>query len=93
MGNYDLYIYSKFNLITSDQIRAARLLLRWSGKDLAKKTGLGFSTLMRLEVLEGIPRAQAKMLEAIQKAFEAAGIEFIGTAEEGAGVRWKIKSL
>ena len=48
---------------------------------------------MRLEVLEGIPRAQAKMLEAIQKAFEAAGIEFIGTAEEGAGVRWKIKSL
>jgi len=77
-------------LITSDQIRAARALLRWSGKDLAVKTGLGFSTLMRLEVLEGIPGAQAKTLDAIQKAFEQAGIEFIGTPEQGAGVRWRI---
>ncbi|MBU3670297.1 MAG: transcriptional regulator [Polynucleobacter sp.] len=74
-------------MITSDQIRAARALLRWSGKDLAEKTGLGFSTLMRLEVLEGVPGAQAKTLEAIQKAFEEAGIEFIGTPEDGPGVR------
>jgi len=76
-------------LITSDQIRAARALLRWSGKDLAEKTGLGFSTLMRLEVLEGVPSAQAKTLENIQKAFEKAGIEFIGSPEDGAGVRWR----
>jgi len=78
-------------LITSDQIRAARALLRWSGKDLAEKTGLGFSTLMRLEVLEGVPTAQAKTLETIQKAFEKAGIEFLGSPEDGAGVRWKSK--
>ena len=75
-------------MITSDQIRAARALLRWSGKDLAEKTGLGFSTLMRLEVLDGVPSAQAKTLENIQKAFEKAGIEFIGSPDEGAGVRW-----
>lgn len=74
-------------MITSDQIRAARALLRWSGKDLAQKTGLGFSTLMRLEVLEGVPSAQARTLEAIQKAFESAGIEFVGTPEDGPGVR------
>jgi transcriptional regulator with XRE-family HTH domain len=78
-------------LITSDQIRAARALLRWSGKDLAEKTGLGFSTLMRLEVLDGVPSAQAKTLENIQKAFENAGIEFIGSPDEGAGVRWQLK--
>ena len=78
-------------MITSDQIRAARALLRWSGKDLAEKTGLGFSTLMRLEVLDGVPSAQAKTLENIQKAFEKAGIEFIGSPDEGAGVRWKSK--
>lgn len=75
-------------MITSDQIRAARALLRWSGKDLAEKTGLGFSTLMRLESLQGVPGAQAKTLETIQKALEDAGIEFIGTPESGAGVRW-----
>jgi transcriptional regulator with XRE-family HTH domain len=76
-------------LITSDQIRAARALLRWSGKDLAEKTGLGFSTLMRLEVLEGVPSAQAKTLEIIQSVFEKAGVEFIGSPENGAGVRWR----
>ena len=76
-------------MITSDQIRAARALLRWSGKDLAEKTSLGFSTLMRLEVLEGVPSAQAKTLEIIQKTFEEAGIEFIGSPKSGAGVRWK----
>ncbi len=74
-------------MITSDQIRAARALLRWSGKDLAEKTGLGFSTLMRLEVLEGVPSAQAKTLETIQKVFESAGVEFIGSPEDGPGVR------
>ena len=79
-------------MITSDQIRAARALLRWSGKDLTERTGLGFSTLMRLEVLEGVPSAQAKTLETIQKAFEKAGIEFIGSPENGAGVRWKPKA-
>ncbi len=79
-------------MITSDQIRAARALLRWSGKDLAQKSGLGFSTLMRLEVLDGVPGAQAKTLETIQSVFEKAGIEFIGTPESGAGVRWRPKA-
>ncbi len=45
---------------------------------------------MRLETLDGVPGAQTKTLEAIQKAFEEAGVEFIGTPESGAGVRWKI---
>lgn len=79
-------------MITSDQIRAARALLKWSGKDLAQRSGIGFSTLMRLEVLDGVPGAQTKTLEAIQKAFEDAGIEFIGTPESGAGVRWRPKT-
>ena len=77
-------------MITSDQIRAARAMLRWSGKDLAAKSGVGFSTLMRLEALEGTPGSHVKTLDAITKAFESAGIEFIGTPEQGAGVRWKI---
>jgi transcriptional regulator with XRE-family HTH domain len=74
-------------LITSDQIRAARAMLRWSGKDLAEISGIGFSTLMRLESLEGVPSTHAKTLEAIEKAFEKAGIEFIGTPDDRPGVR------
>ena len=74
-------------MITSDQIRAARSMLRWTGKDLAEKSGIGFSTLMRLEVEEGVPKAQVKTLEAIRKTFEKAGIEFIGSPEDSPGVR------
>ena len=76
-------------MITSGQIRAARALLRWTGKELAVSSGVAFSTLMRLETGEGVPAAQAKTLAAIQKAFEDVGIEFIGTPESGAGVRWR----
>ena len=76
-------------MITSDQIRAARSLLRWTGKELAKKSGVGFSTLMRLETEVGVPNAQAKTLEALRRAFEEAGVEFIGTPESGAGVKWR----
>ena len=78
-------------MITSDQIRAARSMLRWTGRDLAEKSAVGFSTLMRLEADLGVPNSHAKTLEALKKAFEDAGIEFIGTPEQGAGVRWKNK--
>jgi len=79
-------------LITSGQIRAARSLIKWTGKELAEASGVAFSTLMRLETGEGVPAAQAKTLDAIQKAFKKAGVDFIGTPDDGAGVRWKSKS-
>ena len=79
-------------MITSAQIRAARGMLEWSRSDLAEKSGVGFSSMMRLESAEGVPGAQFKTLEAIKRTFEKAGIEFIGTPEDGAGVRWKPKT-
>ncbi len=79
-------------MITSGQIRAGRALLKWSGADLAEKSGVAFSTIMRMETAEGVPNGTMKTIEAIKKAFEAAGIEFIGTPESGAGVRWRVKS-
>ena len=66
-------------------------MLRWTGKVLAEKSGIGFSTLMRLEAEMGVPNSHVKTLEALKKAFEDAGVEFIGTPEQGAGVRWKNK--
>jgi len=66
-------------------------LLDWSRSDLAERSGVGFSSMMRLESFEGVPGAQVKTLNAIKEAFEAAGVEFIGTPESGAGVRWKEK--
>ena len=76
-------------MITSAQIRAARGLLDWSRRELAEKSGVGFSSLLRLESFEGIPSSNVKTLEALKNAFEEAGVEFTGTPDSQAGVRWK----
>ena len=77
-------------MITSAQIRAARGMLDWSRRDLANSSGISFASMMRLESFDGVPSSNFKTLEAIKKAFEEAGVEFIGTPEKGAGVRWKL---
>ncbi len=76
-------------MITSGQIKAARGLIGWTARQLAEKAEIGFSTLIRLESEEGVPSSHVKTLRAIKESFEKAGIEFIGTPESGAGVRWK----
>lgn len=78
-------------MITSDQIRAARALLNWSRAELSECSGVGISALMRLESAEGIPGGHTKTMQAVISTFESAGIEFVGTPEEGAGVRWSVK--
>jgi hypothetical protein len=42
---------------------------------------------MRLEQSHGVPPSRSSTLLEIQKTFEAAGIEFIGTPEDGPGIR------
>jgi transcriptional regulator with XRE-family HTH domain len=76
-------------VITSSQIKAARALLGITATKLAELSGVAFTTIVRLESSEGIPSGQVKTLDAVQRAIEDAGIEFIGTPESGAGVRWK----
>jgi len=77
------------SLMTAEQKPLDAINKKIASKELAEASGVAFSTLMRLETGEGVPAAQAKTLDAIQKAFEKAGIEFIGTPESGAGIRWK----
>ena len=86
MINYRVFL----EMITSAQIRGARGMLEWSRKDLAAHSGVSFASMMRLESFDGVPASNFKTLEAIKKAFEQAGIEFIGTPEQGAGVRWRL---
>jgi hypothetical protein len=47
---------------------------------------------MRLESSEGIPGGHIKTLDTVQKTFEEAGVEFIGTPDDGPGVRLKKSS-
>lgn len=78
-------------MITGAQVRAAKALIRWSGSDLAEKANVGLSSIRRIEAFEGVPESSVKVLNAIQKALEAAGVEFLGSPEDGSGVRLKPK--
>jgi hypothetical protein len=56
----------------------------------AERTGVAKRTIERLEQHDGVPPSRSQTLVDLQRAFEAAGIEFIGTPQEGPGVRlWK----
>ena len=68
-------------------MRAARALLRWSAADLSVRSSVGTATIQRMEVMDGVPAGNVKTLIAIQQALEDAGIEFIGSPDDGPGVR------
>ena len=73
--------------ITSELIRAARALLRWEQRDLARASGVSLPTIKRLEVAPGVLAAHSSTVIALRRAFESAGIEF--TNGRGPGVRLK----
>ncbi len=76
-------------MITSEQIRAARQLLRLTADQLATKSGVGVATIRRYELMTGVPSGNARSVEALQLALEEAGVEFIGTPDDRPGVRLK----
>jgi len=78
-------------VITSEQIRAARQMIRITAEDLALASGVGVATIRRYELMSGVPAGNARSVGAIQKALEASGVEFIGTPEDRPGVRLKKK--
>jgi transcriptional regulator with XRE-family HTH domain len=78
-------------MLSSSQIRAARSLLGWSGDELAKRSGIGITTLRRYELQDGIPSANTKVLLTIKNTLENAGIEFTGDPLANPGVTLNLK--
>ena len=54
---------------------------------LAELSGVAYTTVVRMESSDGIPSGQVKTLDAVQKVLEEAGIEFVGSPDDGPGVR------
>jgi transcriptional regulator with XRE-family HTH domain len=75
--------------LVSDQIRAARALLRWSAEDLARESAVSVATIRRAELTDKETLMNAANDLAIRHALEAAGIEFIDENGGGPGVRLK----
>ena len=77
--------------VTTEQVRAARGLLRWSQEALAEASLVSLPTIKRLEAQTGILGGQRRTAKAIITALETAGIEFIPENGGGPGVRLKAK--
>jgi transcriptional regulator with XRE-family HTH domain len=64
-------------MITGEQIRAARALLRLDQSGLARRAGVSVATLRRIERGAQNARLSSQALMSVQHALEAAGAEFI----------------
>lgn len=77
---------------TDAQIRAARVLLRWSAEGLANATVIGVATVSRAETGDGAASLICANLKAIQQASERPGVEFIPRNGGSVGVCFKKSS-
>ncbi len=68
-------------LLSPEQIKAARALLRWSQADLAKRCGYSLPAINNIE--RGTALARPETMADIQQTFELNGVQFI----DGPGVR------
>jgi hypothetical protein len=66
---------------------AARAMLGWSVRDLAKRAIVSIATVNLIEDTSGLPSTSAATLAAIQATLEAAGIEFLGGDAPGVKLR------
>jgi predicted transcriptional regulator len=72
--------------ITTEQIKAARILLGWDQVELAKRAGVGVATLRRIEAVPGLIDDNSTSAEKIITALLNADIEFLNSSK-GLGVR------
>ena len=70
-------------MITINQIKAARTLLNWTQRDLAKQSGISLASIANLE--QGVGKLGGKVFSAVCNVLQQAGIEF--TPEPGVRLR------
>ena len=61
--------------------------MKWSAAELAQASALGANTVRRAEVADGETSLTAANDQAVRRALEAAGVEFIDENGGGPGVR------
>jgi transcriptional regulator with XRE-family HTH domain len=80
-------------MITSAQLRAARIMLGIDQRQLAELAGLSVPTIQRMEASETMVRGNVDSLMKLIGAFDRAGIEMIdeGAASRGLGRGVRLK--
>jgi transcriptional regulator with XRE-family HTH domain len=76
-------------IITPEQIRAARALLRLEQDDVARRAQVSVVTIRRLEAVQNSERVASTTLNNVRQVLEQAGAEFIadGVRRRGRMVR------
>ena len=64
-------------MITAEQIKAARALLRMEQEELARRAGISVTTIRRLEAAGGEYAVAEATASGVQMALQEAGVEFI----------------
>jgi transcriptional regulator with XRE-family HTH domain len=64
------------SLETGAQLRAARAMLRMEQEGLAQAAGISANTIRRMEGFDGPIGARTDSMRRLQRALEAAGVEF-----------------
>jgi transcriptional regulator with XRE-family HTH domain len=73
-------------MITAEQIKAARALLRLEQEELARRSGVSITTIRRLEAVGGEATVATVTVGTVARALEEAGVEFI---HDGVSLRAK----
>lgn len=74
-------------MISGAQLRAARHGIKWSVETLSERSGVSARTIKRMEADNDVPNSTLPNIAAVRSALETAGIEFIGTPNDGPGIR------
>ena len=64
-------------MVTPEQIKAARALLRMEPEELAKRAGVSVTTIRRLEAADREYAVAEETAAGVQNALQEAGVEFI----------------
>ncbi len=74
-------------ILTGRQIREGRCLVNLSAGQVAKAAGVSTAVILLAEIEDEAPPIMPTQGDAIQRALEAAGVEFIPENGDGPGVR------
>jgi hypothetical protein len=85
------------NMVTAQQLRAARALLAIDQIELAERAQLSLPTIQRMETSDGLIRGNVHSLMRVIEALEALGVELIGEGISsnlgGRGVRLRDREI
>ncbi len=77
----------KHSRVVPAQVRAARASLGWSISNLSEASGVSVRAIKYFENADPEKDLKDLTISKLVNALEVAGIEFIGTPEDGPGIR------